>query len=62
MIHALLQYAEDRGLVSKPGYTKKTVKWVLNFDKWGNKFTGIVSSDKNFLLAADLSQGELKAL
>jgi CRISPR-associated protein Csd1 len=62
MIHALLQYAEDRGLISKPGYTKKTVKWILNFDKWWNKFTEIVSSDKNFLLAPDLSQGELKAL
>lgn len=62
MIHALLQYAEDRGIVSKPGYTKKTVKWVLNFDKEGNKFTGIVSSDKSFLFAPDLSQGELKTL
>jgi len=62
MIHALLQYAEDRGIVSKPGYTKKIVKWILNFDKDGKNFTGIVPSNRSFLFAPDLSQGELKTL
>lgn len=62
MIHALLQYAEDRGLISKPGYAKKTVKWILDFDETGRKFTGIIPSDRDFTTAPDLSQGELKTL
>ena len=62
MIHALLQYAQDRGLASKPGYGKKTVKWVLDFDESGSRFTGLVKSDREFLAAPDLSQPELLAL
>lgn len=62
MIHALLQYAEDRGLVSKPGYARKTVKWVLDFDQSGTQFTGLVPSDRPFDAAPDLTQPELLAL
>lgn len=62
MIHALLKYADDRGLVSKPGYTKKAVKWVLAFDEFGERFTGLLRSDKEFTYAPDLSQPELLAL
>lgn len=62
MIHALLQYGQDRGLVSKPGYAKKTVKWILDFDASGSRFTGLVKSDKEFFEAPDLSFPELIAL
>jgi len=62
MIHALLQYARDRGLVSKPGYTKKTVKWILDFDETGSRFGGMVTSDREFENVPDLSQPELIAL
>jgi CRISPR-associated protein Csd1 len=62
MIYALLQYAEDRGLISKPGYAKKSVKWILDFNESGNKFVGLVPSDREFSRAPDLSQGELKTL
>jgi CRISPR-associated protein Csd1 len=62
MIHALLQYAQDRGLVSKPGYAKKTVKWILDFDASGGRFTGLVKSDKEFSAAPDLSFSELIAI
>ena len=62
MIHALLQYAHDRGLASKPGYAKKTVKWVLAFDETGERFTGLMPSDKEFVAAPDLSQPDLMAL
>jgi CRISPR-associated protein Csd1 len=62
MIYALLQYAEDRGLVSKPGYAKKSVKWVLDFNETGNNFVGLVPGDREFSRAPDLSQGELKTL
>jgi len=62
MIHALLQYAEDRGLISKPGYAKKTVKWILDFNAEGNRFLALISSDKEFLSAPDLSQPDLKTL
>jgi len=62
MIHALLQYAEDRGLVSKPGYAKKSVKWILDFNETGNKFVGLIPGDREFSRAPDLSQGELKTL
>jgi CRISPR-associated protein Csd1 len=62
MISALLQYAEDRGLVSKPGYAKKAVKWILEFNEKGNKYIGLVPSDREFFFAPDLSQGELKTL
>jgi CRISPR-associated protein Csd1 len=62
MIYALLQYAEDRGLISKPGYAKKSVKWILDFNETGNKFVGLVPSDREFSRAPDLSQGELKTL
>ncbi len=62
MIHALLQYAKDRKLISNPGYAKKNVKWVLEFNKAGSQFTGIVRVEKEFLMAPDLSQPELVAL
>jgi CRISPR-associated protein Csd1 len=62
MINALLQYAQDRGLISKPGYAKKTVKWILDFDVRGNNFTGLVTSDREFLTTPNLSQPELKTL
>jgi len=61
MIHALLEYAQDRGLASKPGYAKKAIKWVLDFDDTGRRFTGIQKSDRWFL-APDLTQPELLAL
>lgn len=62
MIHTLLQYAQDRELVSKPGYAKKTVKWILDFNASGDRFTGVVPSDKQFPDAPDLSFSELIAL
>jgi len=62
MIHALLQYAQDRGLASKPGYARKNVKWILDFDENGAQFTGLIGSDKEFSTVPDLSQGELKTL
>ncbi len=61
MIHTLLEYAKDRNLVSRPGYTKKTVRWILDFDASGERFTGLVKSDREFL-APDLSHPELSAL
>jgi CRISPR-associated protein Csd1 len=62
MIHALLQYAQDRGLVSRPGYCKKKVKWVLDFDEKGKRFLGLVSSDREFNAAPELSFPQLIAL
>jgi hypothetical protein len=62
MIHTLLQYAQDRGLVSKPGYTKKTIRWVLDFNASGDQFTGLVPSDNQFFAAPDLSFSDLIAL
>lgn len=62
MIHALLQYARDRGFASRPGYTEKTVKWVLDFDESGKRFTGLVRSDRRFPAAPHLEHPELLAL
>ncbi|HPO11884.1 MAG TPA: type I-C CRISPR-associated protein Cas8c/Csd1 [Candidatus Hydrogenedentes bacterium] len=44
MIHALLQYAEDRNRVSKPGYTKKSIHWVLDFNDAGDQFLGLIKA------------------
>ena len=62
MINALLEYAESRGLASRPGYKKKAIKWELQFDATGGSLTGIVASEKEFPAAPDLSQPEMKAL
>lgn len=62
MINALLEYAESRGLASRPGYRKKQVKWVLHFDEKGETLTGIIASDREFSAAPDLSFSELRAL
>lgn len=62
MIYALLRYAQDRELASQPGYAKKTVKWILDFDESGSRFTSIVKSDREFRAAPDLSQPELVAI
>lgn len=62
MIQALLEYAETRGLASRPGYRKKQIKWVLQFDASGRTLTGVVPSDKEFDVAPDLSFSELRAL
>ncbi len=62
MIRALLQYGQDRGLISRPGYAKKTIRWILDFDETGASFTGAVTSDKEFCTAPDFSFSELIAL
>lgn len=62
MINALLEYAESRGLASRPGYRKKQVKWVLDFTANGDTLTGVIPSDKEFAAAPDLSFSELRAL
>jgi CRISPR-associated protein Csd1 len=62
VIQALLEYAETRGLASRPGYRKKQIKWVLQFDERGRSLTGLVPSDREFGAAPDLSFSELRAL
>lgn len=62
MIHALLQYAQDRGLAGKPGYGKKRIKWILDFDDSGQRFTGLVASDREFSTAPHLEHPEMIAL
>lgn len=62
MIQSLLEYAESRGLASRPGYRKKSVKWVLQFDASGKTLTGVLPSAKEFQVAPDLSFSELRAL
>lgn len=62
MIRALLEYAQTRGLASRPGYRKKQIRWVLSFDATGAKYTGLVFSEKEFESAPDLSFSELRAL
>ena len=62
MINALLDYALSRGITSRPGYSKKTVKWVLSFDEDGSAFNCIVPSDREFMAAPDLSFGEVRRL
>ncbi|HRJ97910.1 MAG TPA: hypothetical protein PLL78_14630, partial [Fimbriimonadaceae bacterium] len=62
MINALLEYAESRGLASRPGYRKKQVRWVLDFDADGTTLTGVIPSKKEFPTAPDLSFSELRAL
>ena len=61
MISALLKYAEDRGLASRPGFGKKQVRWVLDFSSDGSKFLGLIPSDREFDQAPDLSQPQLVA-
>lgn len=60
MISALLQYAEDRGLASLPGYSPKRIKWVLAITPDGHH-AGLLPSDRVFV-APDLTQPETIAM
>jgi CRISPR-associated protein Csd1 len=44
MINALLEYAASRGLASRPGYSTKTVKWIIELDEFGKRFTSLVTA------------------
>ncbi len=66
MIHALLQYGQDRGLICKPGFRKKEAFWLLDFSPSG-EFLGVLPLASNrrprpFENVPDLSQGEMVAL
>ena len=36
MLHALMEYATNRGLTSEPGFKPKTVRWLLTFNRNGD--------------------------
>lgn len=69
MLSLLVKYAQDHGLASEPGFTRKTVRWGICCDKQGH-FTELVefgdledrhNRGRTFPFCPDLGQPELIA-
>jgi CRISPR-associated protein Csd1 len=60
MIHALLEYASSRNLASRSGFSKKSAKWTLVFNREGTRLIHLAASEtKTFNQAPDTSQPQL---
>lgn len=69
MLHAICEFAEQKGISAEPGFKTKRVRWLLSFNNVG-KFTGVVpqttpgendARGRLFQRCPDLSQPEIKA-
>ncbi len=64
MLHELVTYARNEGIHSEPGFTPKSVRWLLVFDNEG-QFMEVVdfkegkTKGREFHRCPDLSQGEM---
>ena len=67
MLNHLINYAKQKGLVSRPGFKAKEVRWAIQFDAHGKYLGPIELGDagqrgnkgRTFSMCPDLTQGEL---
>lgn len=65
MLHVLVEYATKHGLTTPPGFTRKSIRWVIWLDMAG-KFIDVLDArtaggDRVFNLCPELKQNELIA-
>ena len=60
MLHQLANYAVKYNVAALPGFKTKTAKWIIILTEEG-KFVDVVEDNREFILAPDLSLGELIA-